>query len=302
MRHEISEESIRKLAHQKTVMKVAHGVRKSWARENDLELIHSVRTEGDFKDKIEDYLTWRVFHTLQFDGNYRIEEAQEFLDEISEYTSQTNLNNYKRALDIVFEIQLKTVKSLVVTNLCSRSYMSDEVEIIKQHQTLLNSFCTDLCHISGLRAHELFSLRPISEIKPTNVDKSRSDLFIYLSDFKLYTVKGKGGLIRAVAIRCDHAEQLEKFRTAEAGQKTERGTNYQPFYAIGGGHAFTESFSRASKVALKFSNGAHGLRHTYAQNRVKTLIANGINAVDTLEIVSQELGHFRPEVVLTYLR
>ncbi|MDQ6995347.1 MAG: site-specific integrase, partial [Mariprofundaceae bacterium] len=77
--------------------------------------------------------------------------------------------------------------------------------------------------------------------------------------------------------------------------------NYSQNYNIGAGHAFSASFSRASTVALGRSNGAHGLRHSYAQNRMNEL-KNTHSYKESLTIVSQEMGHFRPEITEVYLR
>ncbi len=46
----------------------------------------------------------------------------------------------------------------------------------------------------------------------------------------------------------------------------------------------------------------HGLRHGYAQDRMAELTRLGLSSKHRLLIVSQELGHFRPEIVTTYLR
>ncbi len=48
--------------------------------------------------------------------------------------------------------------------------------------------------------------------------------------------------------------------------------------------------------------GLHGLRHGYAQDRMVELTRIGFSRKDRLLIISQELGHFRPEIVTTYLR
>nr|WP_229651935.1 hypothetical protein [Vibrio parahaemolyticus] len=77
--------------------------------------------------------------------------------------------------------------------------------------------------------------------------------------------------------------------------------NYESHYNIAGGHKFSDAFSKASSRALGFSNGAHGLRHSYAQNRYEQL-ANHFERIDVMTIISQELGHFRPDITEVYLR
>ena len=48
--------------------------------------------------------------------------------------------------------------------------------------------------------------------------------------------------------------------------------------------------------------GAHGVRHTYAQERVIELQRQHYRFEDAKEVVSQEMGHFRADIIDTYLR
>lgn len=82
----------------------------------------------------------------------------------------------------------------------------------------------------------------------------------------------------------------------------DRGIHYHSHYAIAGGNAFSSSFTRASQRAVGWSAGAHGLRHTYAQQRMAELQEHGLDRDEALLAVSQELGHFRPDITLVYLR
>ena len=49
-------------------------------------------------------------------------------------------------------------------------------------------------------------------------------------------------------------------------------------------------------------NGTHGLRHNYAQDRMDTLTSEGKTWTQALYIVSEEMGHHRVDITLTYLR
>ena len=51
----------------------------------------------------------------------------------------------------------------------------------------------------------------------------------------------------------------------------DRGVFYVQKYDLAGGKKFTDSFAKASERALGWSTGAHGLRHSYAQERLKNL-------------------------------
>jgi integrase len=98
------------------------------------------------------------------------------------------------------------------------------------------------------------------------------------------------------------AERLEERRLYEPKQVTDRGVHYEQRYDIGAGKQFTDSFSKASDRALDWSTGAHGLRHSYAQERMDELQSMGYDRDTALETVSQEMGHFRPDITEVYLR
>ena len=84
-------------------------------------------------------------------------------------------------------------------------------------------------------------------------------------------------------------------------QPPDRGIHYLSRYDVAGGTPWSVSFSGASKRALGWTAGAHGARHAYAQERMDELQRTLVRA-HALETVSQELGHFRPDITETYLR
>ncbi|MXY51043.1 MAG: hypothetical protein F4Y86_00725 [Gammaproteobacteria bacterium] len=84
-------------------------------------------------------------------------------------------------------------------------------------------------------------------------------------------------------------------------QATDRGIHNDTRYDLGGGRRWSASSTAASKRALGWSTRAHSCRHAYAQERMRKLLRDLLPR-DTLETVSQELGHFRRDVAGTYLR
>ncbi|MDP4105111.1 MAG: site-specific integrase, partial [Bacillota bacterium] len=84
--------------------------------------------------------------------------------------------------------------------------------------------------------------------------------------------------------------------------KSDRGIRYQQHYDLGGGKGWSNSFSAASHRQLGWSHGAHGLRHSYAQQRMAELQRLGFFYDQALGLVSQTLGHFRPDITEVYLR
>ena len=158
---------------------------------------------------------------------------------------------------------------------------------------------TLIAHAVGLRAHELLTIARPAE-QPPDRRPARPEKFAGRPG-RDYTVVGKGGLVRLVRLPDHLADRLEERRRDEPVRVTDRGIHYLSRYDVAGGTPWGVSFTGASKRALGWSAGAHGARHAYAQERMSELQRILVRAA-ALETVSQELGHFRPDITETYLR
>ena len=183
----------------------------------------------------------------------------------------------------------------------SRLYSRDQVALIVARQSPHNALATEIAYAAGLRAHELLTLRRIHHQAPDE-RPAHALKFVGIRDETIsYTVYGKGGLTREVRIPIPLAKRLEAIRLVKPIRATDRGVHYQQHYGLGGGQPWSKSFGAASKAALGWSKGAHGLRHSYAQERLST-VQRYLPREEAKRVVSQELGHFRPEITETYLR
>ena len=195
--------------------------------------------------------------------------------------------------------RLSVVRSLKPRRVRGRAYTREQIRLVAARQNPRNALATEIAHAAGLRAHELLTLaRPDGQ--PPDRRPARHEKFAGRPG-RDYTVVGKGGLVRVVRLPDRLAERLEAHRRDEPIRVTDRGIHYLSRYDIAGGHAWGRSFSRASQSALGWTRGAHGARHAYAQERMAEL-QRILICGDALETVSQELGHFRPEITETYLR
>jgi integrase len=195
---------------------------------------------------------------------------------------------------------LPVLKSELTQSLKSRAYTGQQIALVANAQRGPNALATELAHAAGLRAHELLTLRRASERAP-DVRPTRAEKFLG-RDGALYTVHGKGGLTRHVLLPHPLAARLEVLRLGSPVAVNDRGVHYQQHYDLAGGHRWSSSYSAASSRALGWTAGAHGLRHSYAQERMRELQSSGLSRADALEVVSQELGHFRPDITEVYLR
>jgi len=232
------------------------------------------------------------------------EMALDYLLKRKEQVCTKTLQNERRVLErIVFlhtpEYKLYLGGDYPQREWVNRAYTHEQIYQIMARQTPGNQLATALCFTAGLRVQELLTIQRFDEASPSANREWRKDLFVGLEG-KKYIVKGKGGLYRTVMIPHFLAEQLEQHRLDSPRQIKDRKCTITNYYDITGGKRFSDAFSQLSKRVLGWSHGAHGLRYCYAQERLNHSIP-GRTYEDALEIVSQELGHFRKEITPHYL-
>lgn len=273
--------------------------------------IKSVGTVRDYEQQLTQCAKWLqeghcpgITHIKDLD----IEHSLLYLDYRSCEVSQKTLDMDRQALQrmhqhITHQLEpkqrLPVIKSLKITELLGRSYTPEQVHAICEHQHPHNALATELAYHAGLRAHELLTIaRP--EEQPAHDRPALPNKFHELEG-EIYTVQGKGGLIREVVIPYHLAQQLEHYRLAEPKITEDRQIYYEQHYDITGGQAWSSSVTKACQRIFDWSHGAHGLRHSYAQLRMEQLISH-YDYVTCLATVSQEMGHFRADITLVYLR
>ena len=188
---------------------------------------------------------------------------------------------------------LPVVKSAEPHRPKPRAYSPVQVRAVAARQDARNGLATEIVHASGMRAHELLTLgRPDEQPPDDRRDRSHltgtaaEGMKFAARDGVVYTVAGKGGLVRELLLPHRLAERLEQRRLDTPAPVVDRGVRYLERYDIGGGHAFSASLSRASIEVLGKSRGAHGLRYTYTRQRMRELMRHAEHRL-ALAIVSE---------------
>ena len=279
--------------------KVAFG--KGRHEHRDDGKIHSVGTARGYEQAIKGIVDYLQANRLGDLRSITVEIAQSYLAARATIVAQKTLDLDRQAIQMHLGIRLSVVKSEKKTSLSTRSYTRAQIERIASAQSERNSLATQIAHCAGLRAHELLTIRPASEQQASIHREWSTDRFIG-REGERYTVAGKGGLVREVLLSNELSLRLETKRLVDPRLVVDRGVNYTQHYDLAGGRAWSQSFSAASQRELGFSNGAHGLRHTYAQERISDLQARGMRFNCAKAVVAQEVGHFDSETTEAYLR
>ncbi len=161
------------------------------------------------------------------------------------------------------------------------------IELASNNDGYLLAF--HLARFAGLRIHECFR---IDTAIARQAIRERA-----------ITIKGKGGKIRTVPINQQIISLLEKcLATTPTGSKllvpddvpTDKAINQLQQFILRNREAVQDPDSNRP---LTF----HGLRHTYAAEKYRQLIADGISELDAHLTVSRLLGHERADVTNIYL-
>ena len=273
--------------------------------------LSSIRTASEYKrDLIRAAESIQKEHGIKRLSEITPSMALEHLEQRADIIGQKALDNERLSLQMLnqpgYALENHKIERIIAEGghnkyPGTRAYTNDQIELITQHQQPHNSLSTQIAYAAGLRQHELFTLNRVQEQPASSHRKWRSERF-QGRDGVIYTVKGKGGLIREVIIPHHLANQLEKLRLNEPIKTRDREINYLKHYHIGAGQAWAKSFREAAKRGYGSHKGAHGVRHSYAQQRMAELRTERFSYKQALAIVSQELGHFRPEITEVYLR
>lgn len=262
--------------------------------------IHSVGTARAYTEALSTFTSWLQDEKLGHLQGASREVIIQYLELRTTEVSQAQLNKDRHALQSCLGERLPVLRSEVELVRGSRVYTQEQIAIVMQHQSPKNMLASMLVAATGIRTHELCCLRLETEKSRSSHRVWRDDLHAGLSGVT-YVVTGKGGLVRSVMIPADLAERLELTRLAESRTVIDRSVRYEALYAVGFGQAFSQSYSAASRRALGWSAGCHAVRATWACNRVAELQSLGYSLGDAKLICSQNLGHFRADVLEYYL-
>jgi integrase len=274
--------------------------------------IHSLGTARAYQQQLKLAAEWlqKTGHMAGLD-HMSIEQAQAYLEFRAQRVSQKTLDMDRHAMRILPSVnpdalvRVKTqVNNSVGKSLAtkSRTYTEAQRELVHESLTAREQLASEIICVAGLRAIEILTMRPVAE-QPASTHRTWSQERYYgREEFARYTVIGKGGLIREVALPPALAEKLEAQRRDAPVTRMDRGIQLQSHYNLPGGQRLTSAWSKASNFELGWSTGIHGLRHNYAQRRMEELQSRGFYYSDALAIISQEMGHFRPDITEVYLR
>ncbi len=265
--------------------------------------VSSVLTEVAHVSALAVYAKWLLKLNGRHLKNSKLQDAKAYLSEIASTKKQSTVSLARQAINMHIHptTPLVFVTSQVPTIPKNRAYSRKQIDLLCACADPLLRFSILLAADAGLREMELMSIAPKCALSSSARNWS-NDRFRGRHGDQGYVVHGKGGLLREVYVSHGLAIELDSHLRPEMLRVRHRGAHLNSYFDLMGGHEFAIKFGRLSKKILGFSNGAHGLRHSFAQNRRDQLICCGFSIEEAIQILSQELGHFSTKNTLAYLR
>lgn len=242
------------------------------------------------------------------------EQAQEYIDSrLSEKLRTRTVNGYSKALELLPLVGKLTLPSRLDDPkdkpLEKRAYTLDQIkEIEKKLPSIATRLSVQVILETGCRAQDIASMRLATErpLKNARLTKLHPDRFIGRETWVKVSFIGKGGHEYISTLSPETMQEVAKFRLFEPVDFRERGQENvvtKQYYDLPAGRYISSVWATASIRTFGFSRGIHGLRHTFAQERVRAMQCLEVMTWDKiLACVSQQMGHYRPEQVKTYLR
>ena len=215
--------------------------------------IHSISTANAYRSALTTFCRWIQKRQLGNLMQANVKICSTFLEERAGQVGQKTLDRDRQAIQYLLtrttrmEIRLPRIKSTYSGGRGlakqSRAYTRDQVEFICSNMSERSALATRIAYAAGLRGHELYTLQRRSERRPSAHRKWSKDRFVGREGV-VYTVKGKGGLVREVIIPTQLAKELELRRLSEPVTLRNRGINHQQHYHITAGQSFSHIFTK----------------------------------------------------------
>jgi len=217
-------------------------------------------------EHIQSYLESKIEENIKYSSFQKYAAACEKLEvALSRFTGKEYSFDLKETRELAQQILQKTD--------AHRAYQNPKAVI----NTIENSTYRTLAQAqleSGARVSELNHLK-LSQFKENQAIE----------------VQGKGGKIRDLELSKETYDSLKSLVENSQDKKLVFSTD-----------AYRNELKSACERTGEQYQGTHGLRWSYSQNLFKQLQQSGKTYEESLSIVSQKLGHERPDITEHYLR
>lgn len=293
-----------KIAAQRAVRaNVQHGLSRHSSPDRAKTMVTSILTEKAHVSALTGYAKQLKLVTGKNLKNSKTNDALQYLESLAETRRQSTVDLARQAINLHVhpDRPIPYICSQVPTIVRNRAYTAEQIQLLCAEADPCMRVSISLASDAGLREMELLTLARFSRLTPSD-RRWHEDRFSGRADDAPFVVHGKGGLVREVRVNQENAEKLKLAERAHPVRIDHRGAHLMSHFDLIGGHKFSSKFGRLSQRVLGFSQGGHGLRHSFSQRRRDELLCLGFCLNEAIQILSHELGHFATKNTLAYLR
>lgn len=243
----------------------------------DIEKLNGEYVRAFLEHKIENNVAKSTF------SNYSaaLSKLEIALNTYSSQNGKDNTYNFRTDIKEVREIAQQTLAKFEG----SRAYNNPSSIISSMNSDAYSqryALVATIQHQSGARVHEANNIRE-HQLKGFVTDKVTGETRGAIQ------VSGKGGKTRDLLVSKDTYSRVASYIERE-GKFTFAENTYR------------EMLKQAAHTSEQKYQGTHGLRWSFARERLSTIKGAGYSREDALKAVSQELGHERTDITNHYLR
>lgn len=283
--------------------RVALGVSRHHGKKQCMDVVTSVGTSRNHRVALGGVAAWLHQKSGKHLKNLNEADAVEYLTLRSITVGQSAVDLDRQAINfhLLRDQPIPYFLSATPRVLENRAYTKGEIDLLLRNCEGKLNLSIRLATNAGLRALELITIAPVGSITESNRDWCKERFLGRENDAK-FIVRGKGGLRRQVCLEPDLAAELMQQLRPIPIQVRDREVIHTSYFDLVFGANFSMQFSMLSQKVLGLSQGAHGLRHSFAQKRVRNLLCCGLEYEFALKVLSNEMGHFAVKNTLAYLR
>ena len=280
-----------------------HGLSRHKFPELAKEKISGVLTEVAHVSSLTQYAKWLIETKEKHLKNSNIADAQKYLEYKASTCLQSTVSLACQSINfhILRASPIPFVAAKTATIPKDRAYTRKQIDLLVEMAHPALGLAILLAEDAGLREMELLSIAEVLSLNESDRPWCQ-ERFSGRSDDVAFVVWGKGRLVRQVRLSESLAERMRELLRPFPVRVAHRTAHLISHFELLGGHLLSSQFGRLSMHILGFSNGAHGLRHSFAQRRRNELLCCGFSLDEAVLILSQELGHFSIKNTIAYLR
>ncbi len=284
--------------------RVSLGIPRRVKDKQPVDVVTSVGTARNHRVALKGVANWLHLKNGKHLDNLNESDAVEYLMLRSMTVGQSAVDLDRQAINfhILRNHPVPYFLSVFPHNPVDRAYLQSEINLILSNAGERLSLSIRLVVNAGLRAVELITISPAGSLAESQRDAWSQDRFLGRETDKQFVVHGKGGLRRQIRLEAELANELMQRLRPDPICVKDREIIHKSFFDLVAGANFSMQFSALSQKVLGVSRGGHGLRHTFAQKRLRDLLCCGLSYQLALQVLSNELGHFSVQNTLAYLR